>query len=147
MPTWIDRLTSSPTTHAVTLAAQFAERRQALLAENLANVDTPDYQARQLDPQRFQTALADALTDARQSHDRTLKLAGERQVATTATGSLVVRPEVRPAQNVLFHDGTNANVELMMTDVVKNQLYYQAATNLLKKRFDGLLSAIAGQVR
>ena len=71
-PSWTTRcgLTASPprrTTHALELAAQFAEQRQKVLAENLANIDTPNYHTQRLDPAAFQTSLRKAWQRARQT--------------------------------------------------------------------------------
>jgi flagellar basal-body rod protein FlgB len=41
--------------------AAFTERRQEILAENLANLDTPGYKMRDLPQQKFQQALAAAI--------------------------------------------------------------------------------------
>lgn len=143
---WIERLTDSRTTRALELAAQFAERRHALLAENLANVDTPNYQARQLDPVAFQSTLREALTRSEAAGTARLELRGNAQVSTDGTGPLEVQPVVEPAQNVLFHDGTNARLERLLADVTQNSLSYELSTNLLRSRFENLLGAIRGRV-
>ena len=57
---WIERLTTSRVTHALELTARFAEERHKVLAENVANIDTPDYQTKRLDPEVFQNTLKDA---------------------------------------------------------------------------------------
>jgi flagellar basal-body rod protein FlgB len=143
---WIERLTNSPITHAVELTARFAEERHKVLAENVANIDTPDYHSKRLDPDTFQVALRDALEQAQSSGQRRLDLRGNAQVWTTPGGQLEVRPTTEPADNILFHDGRNAGLETLMTDVQKNALDYTLATRLLNKRFDGLLTAIRGRV-
>ena len=141
---WIERLTNSPLTHAVELTARFAEERHKILAENVANIDPPDYHTKQLDREAFQGALREALERAAASGERRLELRGAAQVSTTADGALEVKPADRPADNILFHDGRNASLETLMTDVQKNMLDYQLVTTLLGKRFSGLLKAIGG---
>ena len=142
---WIERLTTSRVTHALELTARFAEERHKVLAENVANIDTPDYHTRRLEPEAFQTTLKEALQRAEGSGERRLELRGGAQVSTTPTGRLAVRPEVRPADNILFHDGRNASLETLMTDVQQNALDYSLATRLLSKRFQGLMTAIRGR--
>ncbi len=141
---WIERLTNSRTLHALELTAAFAEQRHHVLAENIANIDTPDYQTRRLDPEAFQAALRQALREAESDRRDRLELRDNAQVSTTADGKLVTRPALRPAENVLFHDGRNASLERLMADVQSNALDYQLATRLLGKRFEGLLAAIRG---
>ena len=142
---WIERLTASRTTHAIELAAQFAEQRQRVLAENLANIDIPDYHTQRLDPEAFQTSLQSALDRAKGDDQRRLELRGNAQFSTGDDGRVEVSPKVEPASNVLFHDGTNAGLERLMTDVSENSLSYDMAVNLLRGRFDGLLRAIRGK--
>lgn len=142
---WIDRLTASRTLEAASLTAQFAEKRQRMLAENLANIDTPDYHSQRLDPGVFQASLRGALERARETRSSELELRGSAQVKTDAAGQLQVEPVREPAANILFHDGTNVRMESLMSEVASNALTYDMAMNLLRSRLDGLLRAIRGR--
>jgi flagellar basal-body rod protein FlgB len=142
---WIDRLMASPTTRAVELSAAFAEERQRVLAENLANVDTPDYQTKILDPRAFQKSLRAALDQAAGANDGRLELRGNAQCATGPDGRVAVRPASEPAPNVLFHDGTNAQLEQLLADVNENALFYEMNTNFLRSRYQTMLMAIRGR--
>ncbi len=143
---WIDRLTGSRTTHALELSAKFAEQRQRVLAENLANVDTPDYHTQRLDPRAFQASLAAALARARPGRSDPLELRDNAQFAVGPGGAPRVRPVREPAPNVLFHDGTNARLETLLTDVSENALHYELATGLLRGKYEQLLRAIRGRI-
>ena len=142
---WIERLTNSPLTHAIELTARFAEERHKVLAENVANIDTPGYHTKRLDPDVFQRALGEALNRARASGDRRLELRGDAQVWSMPDGRLVTKPVVEPAPNILFHDGRNASLEHLMTAVQENALRYSLAVKLLSQRFGALLTAIRGR--
>lgn len=141
---WFDRLLSSPTRSAIELAARYAEQRHQVLVENVANIDTPDYQAKQLDPGRFQAALRDALVSSARTGACEL-VVRDRQVSTDRAGRMQVKPDVEPAENLLFHDGTNARLESLMTDVQENAMNYDLTTSMLRARFDTLLMAIKGR--
>jgi flagellar basal-body rod protein FlgB len=143
---WIEHLMASRVTHAIELTAQFAERRHNVLAENVANIDTPDYQTKSLDPQAFQTALREAVRsgDKTGAHELGLRSA---QAHTDSAGRLQVRPATQPPSNALFHDGTHASVEALMVDVQENALTYNLAVNYLRARFDGLMTAIRGRAQ
>ncbi len=143
---WIDRLLSSRPRHALELTARFAEARHQVLAENVANIDTPDYQTRRLDGREFQQTLRKAIDEARSANKSRLELRGSRQVSTDSAGRLVAQPQTEPAANVLFHDGTNARLEELMTQVSENALTYQFALARLKSSFDGLKTAIRGRL-
>lgn len=141
---WLDRITSSRTAELVELAARFYEERHKVLAENVANIDTPDYQVRTLDPQAFQAELRKAAERADGGDGAPLALKG-KQAWTDGGGRLHVAPVAEPAQNVLFHDGTNARLETLMTDAQQNGLQYNLAINLLKGRYNSLLAAVRGR--
>lgn len=144
---WFDRLTASRVTHALELSARFTEERHRVLAENVANVDTPDYQTKRLDVGAFQGALHDAFASAESARSQQLELRDTEQTRTNARGELEVRPFIEPPQNVLFHDGTNARLERLISDVQENALQHQMALNLLGTRFDGLMTAIRGRLQ
>ena len=143
---WIDRLTDSRTSRALELAAQFTEHRQRVLAENVANLDTPNYATRRLDVEPFQKSLAKALTAARQRGDNRLELRGNAQFATGPNGRAQVRPTITPAQNILFQDGTNVRLEQLMTDVAQNSLSQELATTLLRGKLETLTRAVRGRI-
>ena len=143
---WIDRVTASPIRQALELTAQFAEQRQKVLAENLANIDTPNYHSQRLDPAAFQASLRQALEQADCGGQRRLTLRDNAQFSTDPDGQIEVRPAREPAANALFHDGTNARLEELLGDVAKNSLAYEAATTLLKSQYGLLLMAIRGRV-
>jgi flagellar basal-body rod protein FlgB len=143
---WIDHVTASPTRDALELAAQFAEQRQKVLAENLANIDTPNYHTQRLDPAAFQASLRQALEQAHRAGQERLTLRDNAQFSTGSEGQIEVHPAREPAPNVLFHDGTNARLEELLGDVAKNSLDYEVATSLLKLQYGLLLEAIRGRV-
>ena len=143
---WIERLLASRTTRAVELAASFAEQRHRVLAENLANINTPDYHTKTLDPRAFQASLGQALDRTRQAAHPRLELRGNAQFATGPDGRAQAAPETEPAPNTLFHDGTNARLERTLTDVNENALYYELSMNFLRGRYQTMLSAIRGRI-
>jgi flagellar basal-body rod protein FlgB len=143
---WIDRLLETRARNALILSAKFAEERHAVLAENAANIDVPDYHAKRLDGAVFQRALHRAIDQAERAHNPRLELRGEAQVSTDPAGQLRVRALREPAANALFHDGTNARLENLAVEAQENTLSYQMAMNLLKSQFDGLLTAIRGRL-
>ncbi|GMV96243.1 MAG: hypothetical protein AMXMBFR83_06110 [Phycisphaerae bacterium] len=161
----------------------FTQARQRMLAENVANVDTPGYQAKQLDARAFQLALRQAL-DAQRSAGRpsaqaglmpfagagsattprgdpgasasggagggradppSFALKGTDEFRLDSAGRLVVTPSLEPADNVLFHDRTNARIERQMAQMSENAMMHQAVTELLRTRFENLLKAIRGR--
>jgi flagellar basal body rod protein FlgB len=67
-------------------------------------------------------------------------------VQTDQAGRLSIRPSRQPAENVLFHDGTNLSIEREMARLAETGMVHELATSLLRGRFDGLRTAIRGAV-
>ncbi|MEM8781678.1 MAG: hypothetical protein AAGE65_02385 [Planctomycetota bacterium] len=122
---------------------QFTEARQRVLAHNVANLSTPSFQPRDLDPSGFQQTLGDALEKRRNGDatgQRPLELDDTDQIEFRP-GGLAVKPEPTN-QNLVFHDGNNRNLERIMQDVAENVMAHQFGVTLLKNQFDNLRTAI-----
>ncbi len=100
---------------------QWHQARQQVLAENVANADTPNYQARDLaQPDFHRELLAVSLAMARTDPGHIVTQAGGgSQFATDATGKY----EIRPRGNSVTHEDE-------MMKVASNQMDYEAVTSL-----------------
>jgi len=123
----------------------FTEARHRMLATNIANVTTPGYRAKQLDYGAFQAALRKA-GERRAEHGGRLAIEDGREFSTDADGRLRVTPSEEPVENLLFHDGTNARIERQMAMLAENGMVAQAANELIRNAYGGLLKAIRGRV-
>jgi len=124
----------------------FTQARHRMLTENVANVDTPGYQPRHLDPEAFQRALAEALDTRKRTRSPSLQIRSSEQFRQDRSGRLAVTPTVEPAENILFHDHTNVRIEKQMAMLAENAMMHQVVTELLNDKFQGLLKAIRGRV-
>lgn len=125
-------------------ALQLREQRNQVLGTNIANADTPGYQARDFD---FRTALDQASA----SVTSTLTMAapqgagqGAASIATTATASsdspaLLYR---QPFQASL--DGNTVEGHIEETKFSENAMHYQATLTFLGNQFSALKTAING---
>jgi flagellar basal-body rod protein FlgB len=143
MGMWFESLIDRGPTPALAATLSYAQARHEMIAENIANLGTPGYKARQLDPRAFQTSLGEAIDRRAASPTLPLLLEG-REFRTSADGWLQVTPSLRPVEGVLFHDGTNTSLEREMSDLADNALAHQTAERLLETKFDGLRKAIRG---
>lgn len=126
-------------------ALAFTEARNKMLAENIANITTPGYRAKQLDVKSFQSALREA-SEKRASRDGRFEIGATEQFRPDELGHLDVSPTLEPPENLLFHDGTNARIELEMSNLAENTMANQVANELLRTYFAGLEKAIRGRV-
>jgi flagellar basal-body rod protein FlgB len=129
---------------ALTLEAQ----RTELLAANMANADTPNYKARDID---FKAALAAASGSASTGGTGTLamsatnasRLGGGQGVddAQAALGSnLKYRVPMAPSL-----DGNTVDTQLEQAAFAENSVRYQATLTFLNARLKQLMTAITGQ--
>ncbi len=99
---------------------QWQQARQQVLAENVANADTPDYQAKDLVAPDFSRELSAAsVTLERTNPNHIAAASGGSQFATDESGHY----EVRPRGNSVSHEDE-------MMKVASNQMDYEAATEL-----------------
>lgn len=116
--------------------AVFGERRQQVLAENVANIDTPNYKTRDLDLEGFQTALREAvLASTSPGH------AGATNVDPFAPELFAARPVAPP--NLTFQDGNNRSVEREVSELTKNLLMQNFAVELMAAQTQLLAAVIS----
>ena len=143
---FLSNVTDGGPTPALVKTLAFNEARLKMIAENVANLQTPGYRAKQLDPAAFQHALREALVTRGDDRRKPLLINSGQEVTTNDRGDLRVTPTEKPVENVLFHDGTNLSIEQEMADLAKTGLTHELATALLRDRMQGLRKAIRGTV-
>ncbi|MBI4717336.1 MAG: hypothetical protein HY763_05990 [Planctomycetes bacterium] len=146
MAALVSHLTERGTIPALVTTLSFNQARMKVIAENVANWQTPDYRAKQLDVRGFQAALRDALDVRGSDVRRPLAVKSGQELRTDDAGRLRVTPSERPVDNVLFHDGTNLSIEREMADLAETGLTHELAATLLKGELDGLRKAIRGRI-
>jgi flagellar basal-body rod protein FlgB len=113
--------------------------RQNVLAQNVANVDTPGYTARDLKPVNFQDILHGATTNSAfdpgltQTDPRHISLKPAHESGYTDYNAPDV--EANPS-------GNSVSLESEMIRVSDTQAEYQAASNLYAKAIDMMKAAI-----
>jgi flagellar basal-body rod protein FlgB len=117
-------------------ALSLRARRAEVLAANLANADTPGYQARDLDFKRVLGGAQDgALTLVTRARGH---LAGE--VGAVGGGELLYR---QPRQSSI--DGNTVDTQVEYAEFARNALQYQASLQFLNGRIKTLMTAIKGE--
>lgn len=120
-------------------ALPLRSQRTEILAANMANADTPNYRARDID---FRSALAAASGNGNAVNLTTTK-AGHISPATvngTAAPELKYRTPLAPSL-----DGNTVDVQLEQAAFAENSVRYQATLHFLNSKFRGLMTAITGQ--
>jgi len=125
----------------------FSGGRQRIIANNIANIDTPNYQGVDVDPQSFQKLLGEAIDSRRNRNGGAfgaLELKQNRQVQSVG-GRMVLNAET-PAAGVLFQDRNQRDLEHLMQQLVENASTFRVASDLMRKSSSQLKLAIAQRV-
>lgn len=116
------------------------EKRAEVLANNLANADTPNFKARDLDFAALlkgQLSMADregmGLNRTVSAHQR--GIAGEDDIP-----GMVYRVPLQPSL-----DGNTVDEQVEQAAYARNALEFQASFTMLNRRFKGLISALKGE--
>jgi len=121
-------------------ALKLYARRSAVLANNLANADTPNFKAQDLD---FKTLLSKGgttpvpATALATTHALHVSTATEQ---ASHEGPLKYRVPLAPSL-----DGNTVDPQLEQAAFADNTVRYQAALTFLSEKFKGLMTAITGQ--
>lgn len=123
--------------HADALALR--ARRAEVLANNIANADTPNFKARDID---FAAVLAGVQQDGQQPLAlKTTQQGHQRQFADPDfAADLMYRIPHQPAV-----DGNTVEVQEEMARYTDNALRFQASFEFLNSKFSGLTKAIKGE--
>lgn len=143
---------SNPTLKSLEQTVAFTERRHAILAGNVANTDTPDYQSKDLSVDTFQKSLRDAIQAERQEEEMSpglrLSLLASGNDATQpsfADSKKVAMENVRDSmKQIVYHDGSDDSLEMQVTQIAKNQSMHTMAVAMMKSQFRQLQMAITG---
>ena len=125
--------------HAEALRLQ--SQRTEVLATNLANADTPNYMARDLD---FRAALAAAAAPGAPGAPLPLATTNAAHVGSNANGTSSTELKYRVPLGPSL-DGNTVDVQLEQAAFAENSVRYQTTLSILSQRFKGLLTAITGQ--
>ena len=117
--------------------AAFAVRRHALLAQNLANVETPGYRG-------YDLTFARELDLARQAHATPVAF-GPTAKAGDSDNTLDVRL-VRAPDGPPRPDGNDVDIDRQMVKIAENALYHNAVVHLLIAKLNAMKTAISGRV-
>lgn len=128
--------------------AIFGERRQEVLAGNIANIDTPDYKMRDLPVAKFQAALQQAIENRSGRAGR----ASNGMTASEQAGSVsrleefpdeLFRATEAPQQNITFQDANNRSVEHANMEMLKNSMMQSFAVELMNSQLNMLQTVIS----
>lgn len=121
-------------------ALNVRSQRAEVIANNLANADTPGFKARDFD---FKAALAQAgsnqmaLQTTQGDH---LQASGQVAGAAMTSQELLYRTPMQPSL-----DGNTVDSQMELSAYMRNAMDFQASFQFLNSKFKGLSAAIKGE--
>lgn len=127
----------TPDVAALSAGIEVLALRQRLIANNLANVDTPGYRRVDVD---FAQAFAAALADETNGSNGAV----ETRAVPAPAGT--VADAVRPAEGLVFkNDGNGVDLDQEMVELAETGMQYEAASQMLALAFGRLKTAVTGR--
>ncbi|MDY7560780.1 flagellar basal body rod protein FlgB [Pseudomonas sp. 10B1] len=121
-------------------ALAFRAQRAEVLANNIANADTPNYKARDLD---FAAVLA-AQADKSKNGTFAMNTTNAAHIEAGGTGGMDATLLYRtPSQPSLDQNTVDGQVE--QANYAQNSVGFQASFTFLNSKFKGLMSALRGE--
>ncbi len=110
----------------------YASLQQKAIANNIANVDTPNYKSQEVSFRQILEKKSDSL-QANRTNDRHFTF------SSTSDGTIIVK------RNLSYNEsGNNVDIDQEMSDLATNQIYYNALTDRLSSKFLSLSNVIRG---
>lgn len=122
-------------------ALRIRSQRAELLATNLANADTPNYKAQDID---FRSALK--MAAAGQQSSSMLHTTNAKHISNSIPGSNMTAADIQyrvAVQDSL--DGNTVDEQIEQAQFMQNAVQYQASLDFLGGKFQSLTKALKGE--
>jgi flagellar basal-body rod protein FlgB len=124
----------SGTINTLENSIKYSTIKQKAIAQNIANVDTPNYRAKEVLKNTFQSELRDAIK-ANRTDTRHIEFTNSTQINF---------PVVSRPNSVYNHNGNSVDIDKEMAELAENQIYYNALVERLNGKFNTLKTVITG---
>ncbi|MBS4172511.1 flagellar basal body rod protein FlgB [Bacillus sp. FJAT-49736] len=115
-------------------ALNYSSLKQKVIADNIANVDTPNYKAKDVSFKAMLDSSVNQAITARTTDPRHFTFQ-----ATTENSAIITQ------QNVEYNDnGNSVDIDKEMSNLATNQIYYSALTDRINGMFSTLQTVIKG---
>ncbi|MFC4023157.1 flagellar basal body rod protein FlgB [Oceanobacillus longus] len=113
----------------------YATAKNNAISNNISNADTPGYKSQEV---TFKSALNDALSSSLQA-----KRTNEKHIPFNSTQNFPYR--IATNSNTTYnHNGNNVDIDKEMTELAKNQIYYNGVVDRINGKFGSLQTVIRG---
>lgn len=131
---FLDSILSSPRAMVLEQALSASSLRQKAISNNIANVNTPEYK-------KSEVAFEDLLQGAMNGDKMQMSQTNAKHLSSRATG--IPTPKLSVIGNTSIRkDGNNVDIDVEMSNLAKNNIYYNAVVQQLSSYYSGLRSVI-----
>jgi flagellar basal-body rod protein FlgB len=128
----------STTFQTIENGISYASQKQQTIAQNIANVDTPNYKSKTVSrTSEFRDLLHNEL-EAYQTDSKHIPFSDSSQRAITQ------RVITQQGNTSYQANGNNVDMDKEMADMAENQIYYEALVDRLNGKFNSLQTVIRG---
>jgi len=113
----------------------YSTAKNRIIADNIANVDTPNYKAKKVVFKNVLASTMDKTIQNKRTHSKHFSF------GNMVDQSYVVRENTNTMYN---HNGNNVDIDQEMAELAKNQIYYQAVVDRLNGKFSNIEKVIRG---
>lgn len=123
-------------------ALRIRAKRQEIIAANIANADTPNFKARDID---FKAAMNNALQSNKQAASGLIAtdaqhLQGNGALGSNINAELLYRPIIQGSV-----DGNTVDMDVERNQFTDNAIRYEASLTMINGQLKKMLAAIQGQ--
>ena len=112
-------------------AINYANTKQKVISQNIANVDTPNYKAKEV-------TFKDTLNQTMEA-----KITSDKHIPYTASNSSSTKIVTKTGVSY-NNNGNSVDMDKEMTDLATNQIYYNALIDRISGKFNSLETVIRG---
>lgn len=145
-----DRIVGSMPAGWLGEVVQFTQARHAVLAGNLANINTPGYRTRDLSVSDFQERMRELLASRNEAPSPTSPYLDNPMDPTSRSHSTTNHDDLTKVRdtmrNLVYHDRTDIDLEKQVAEVSKNQYLHQLAISVMTSQFQLLNSVVSERV-
>ena len=126
--------------------ASFTEKRHMLIANNIANVDTPYYTAKDLDAAGFQKELRRAVARRKAGNPRVFDMRDGFNFRQDADGVFDHRILEGEGVGVMRHSRNNVSIDIEMAKLSANGVLHNACEGMLRHQYGLIEDAIRERI-
>lgn len=112
-------------------ALAYSSLKQKAISNNIANVDTPNYKAQEVN---FKTELDRATIKANRSDSRHFEF-------KRGSSNIELNTKATTSYN---HNGNNVDIDKEMAEMAQNQIYYNVLVDRMNGKFNSLKEVLKG---